>query len=246
MRFLGFILFLSVNLLYPQEFKFIFREPVVLESDAFTMLGDSRTQYIFQIGQTVDWEDGDYLGKYKTSCSEGKTGIQNAGIAGSTTEHWLDFFKSEKYKPENFHEKIVLMIGGNDIQRYAYKWKGIKFNKVEAFNQAIDEIHGRVVEIVNILKESNKKIIIQTHFRVNPLKKNSHNLALNEGLDALNQKLIETYGKSGNNSNPDISLAFLSPDFPAPLFMDLVHLNQFGYQLHSYFLSQELQRRCWW
>jgi len=237
-------IFLLANTIYPQERKFLFREPVVRESDALTMIGDSRTQYIFQFGADVDWEDSDYLGKYKTSCSGEKTGIQNAGVAGSTTEHWLEFLKSENYKPEEFHERVVVMIGGNDIQRNAYRWKGLKINKEEALNEAIDEIHTRVIEIVNILKASNKKIILQTHFRANPAIKNPHSKALNEGIDALNARLLFTFGDV--KTNPDISLAFLSPDFPAPLFLDLVHLNQFGFQLHSYFLAQELHNRCWW
>ena len=122
MKLILFLILLA-NSIYPQERKFLFREPVVRESDAFTMIGDSRTQYIFQFGADVDWESPDYLGKYKTSCSGEKTGIQNAGVAGSTTEHWLEFLKSENYKPEDFHEKVVVMIGGNDIQRNAYKWK---------------------------------------------------------------------------------------------------------------------------
>ena len=109
--------------IYSEERGFQFRDPIVSESDAFTMIGDSRTQYVFQLGITMDWEDMDFLGKYKSSCSEKKTGIQNAGVAGSTTEHWLKYLKSETYKPEHFHENIVLMIGGNDIQRNAYKWK---------------------------------------------------------------------------------------------------------------------------
>ncbi|HRG73076.1 MAG TPA: SGNH/GDSL hydrolase family protein [Leptospiraceae bacterium] len=241
MRIILFLLILA-NSIYPQERRFLFRDPVIQSSDAFTMLGDSRTQYVFQFGVEVDWENQDFLGKYKTSCSEGKTGIQNAGVAGSTTEHWLEFLKSEYYRPEEFHEKIVLMIGGNDIQRYSYKWKGFRINRAESFNEAIDEIHARVVEIVNILKQSNKKIILQTHFRVNPDMKDAHSKALNEGLDALNLRLLNSYG----SDNSDVSLAFLTPDFPAPLFLDLVHLNPFGYQLHSYFLSRELQRRCWW
>lgn len=241
MKFL-FLLTLLVYSIYPQETKFLFREPIVNEMDAFTMLGDSRTQYVFQFGLEVDWEYQDFLGKYKTSCSEGKIGIQNAGIAGSTTEHWLEFLKSERYKPEAFHERVVLMIGGNDIQRYSYKWKGFRLNKTESLNEAIDEIHARVVEIVDILKASNKKIILQTHFRVNPAFSDGNTKALNEGIDALNIRLLNTYGKE----NIDISLAYLTPDFPAPLFLDLVHLNPFGYQLHSYFLSRELQRRCWW
>lgn len=240
------IIFLLANGIYPQESNFQFREPVVQDSDAFSMLGDSRTQYIFEIGASVDWEDNGYLGKYKSTCSEGKTGIQNAGIAGSTTEDWLRFLKSEKYKPEEFHERIVLMIGGNDIQRNAYKWKGLKINKAEILKATIDEINSRVIEIVNILKESNKKIILQTHFRVNPIKKNAQTRALNEGINALNQKLLETYGNTKENTNSQVSIALLTPDFPAPLFVDLVHLNQFGYQLHSYFLSLELQKRCWW
>jgi hypothetical protein len=70
----------------------------------------------------------------------------------------------------------------------------------------------------------------------------AHGKALNEGIDGLNLRLLTSYG----SDNPDISLAYLTPDFPAPLFLDLVHLNPFGYQLHSYFLSRELQRRCWW
>jgi lysophospholipase L1-like esterase len=122
------------------------------------------------------------------------------------------------------------------------KWKGFRINRTESLNEAIDEIHARVVEIINILKQSNKKIILQTHFRVNPAYVDAHTKALNEGLDALNIRLLNTYGKEDNN----ISLAYLTPDFPASLFLDLVHLNPFGYQLHSYFLSRELQRRCWW
>ena len=241
MRIILFLLILA-NSIYPQERRFLFRDQVVQPTDAFTMLGDSRTQYVFQFGVEVDWENQDFLGKYKTACSEGKTGIQNAGVAGSTTEHWLEFLKSEHYKPEEFHEHIVLMIGGNDIQRYAYKWKGFRINRTESLNEAIDEIHARVVEIVNILKQSNKKIILQTHFRANPSYVDAHTKALNEGLDALNIRLFNSYGKE----NADISLVYLTPDFPAPLFLDLVHLNPFGYQLHSYFLSRELHRRCWW
>lgn len=240
------LLFLLVYNVYPQEISFQFREPVVKKSDAFTMLGDSRTQYIFQLGATVDWEDLDYLGKYKTFCSDGLTGIQNAGIAGSTTEDWLLFLKSKKYNPNDFHKNIVLMIGGNDIQRNAYKWKGLNVNKSEIMKVTLDEIHSRVLEIVNILKNTNKKIIIQTHFRVNPKKKNTHAKALNEGLDGLNQRLVESFGNTKDLPDSEVSLAFLAPDFKAPLFLDLVHLNQFGYQLHSYFLSQELHKRCWW
>ena len=205
MKLILFLILLA-NSIYPQERKFLFREPVVRESDAFTMIGDSRTQYIFQFGADVDWESPDYLGKYKTSCSGEKTGIQNAGVAGSTTEHWLEFLKSENYKPEDFHEKVVVMIGGNDIQRNAYKWKGLKINKIEALDEAIDEIHARVLEIVNILKASNKKIILQTHFRVNPVIKNAHSKALNEGIDALNARLLSTFANT--NKYPDVSLAF--------------------------------------
>ena len=84
MKFILFILLLA-NSIYPQERRFLFRDPVIQSSDAFTMLGDSRTQYVFQFGVEVDWENQVFLGKYKTSCSEGKIGIQNAGVAGSTT-----------------------------------------------------------------------------------------------------------------------------------------------------------------
>ena len=240
------IIFLIVCGIYPEDRKFQFLEPVVLDSDAFTMIGDSRAQYIFQIGQNVDWEDNDFLGKFKSGCSENKIGIQNAGIAGSTTEHWLGFLKSEAYKPKNFHERIVLMIGGNDIQRNAYRWKGFRINKEEELKKAIDEIHSRVVEIVNILRESNKKVIIQTHFRVNPAKNTAHNKALNEGLDELNLRLWKTFGNKTEILESDTSLSFINPDFPSLFFLDLVHLNPFGYQMHSYYLSKELRRRCWW
>ena len=87
------------------------------------MLGDSRTQYVFQFGVEVDWENQDFLGKYKHPAVKVKL-VFKMQESGSTTEHWLEFLKSEHYKPEEFHEHIVLMIGGNDIQRYAYKWKG--------------------------------------------------------------------------------------------------------------------------
>lgn len=245
MRFLSVLIVccLSVFSVFPEERKFLFRDQVVQPSDAFSMLGDSRTQYVFELGAEADWEDKQFLGKYKTSCSENLTGIQNAGVAGSTTEHWLEYLKSEYYKPENFHEKIVLMIGGNDVSRYSYKWKGFTFNKEETLNKAIDEIHARVVEIIDILRKSNKKIIIQTHFRANPAMKDANSKAMNEGIDGLNLRLLATYGK---DLQGDVSIAYLTPEFPAALFLDLVHLNPFGYQLHSYFLARELERRCWW
>ena len=91
-----------------------------------------------------------------------------------------------------------------------------------------------MVEIINILKQSNKKIIwYKLILEQNPSYVDAHSKALNEGLDALNIRLVNTYGKENN----DISLVYLTPDFPAP-FLDLVHLNPFGYQLHSYFLSE--------
>lgn len=234
---------LSTISVFSEDRKFLFRDQIVQSSDAFSMLGDSRTQYVFELGAEVDWEDKQYLGKYKTSCSESKAGIQNAGVAGSTTEHWLEFLKSENYKPEDFHQNIVLMIGGNDIIRYSYKWRGFTFNKTDALNNALDEIHTRVVEIVNILRQSNKKVIIQTHFRVNPAIKEGNSKSLNEGIDGLNLRLLETYGK---DLDGDVTVAYIPPEFPAALFLDLVHLNPFGYQLHSYFLARELERRCWW
>ncbi len=240
--FFGFAL-----ILHSQEL--LFREPEVKISDAFSMIGDSRTQYIFLPGiPTADWEDEPYLGQYRSGCSGGKTGIQNAGIAGSTASDWVSILRDGKLKPESLHERVVVLVGGNDVLRHIHKWKGVYSWNVAEREEILDGIHSDVKEIVRILRSWNKSVIVQTHFYANPKVKTASTKAVNQGVMGLNLRLYETYypKNDGKTYDSEVSLAFVKPEFDSKLFFDQVHLNHLGFQLHSYFLNLELQKRCWW
>ncbi len=241
-RFLFFFLLFYSNFIFSQERIFVFKDEFVKEEDAFTMFGDSRTHFIFKMSGGSDWEDEEFLGRFKTICSANKLSIQNAGFGGSTTSDWLRFLKQEDTKKENYHKRIVLMIGGNDVLRVAKNWTGI-FSESKSREITLDEIHARVVEIVSILTSWDKEVIIQTHFYANPNVKTKYYSVVNEALNGLNQRLISTYGEE---KDKNISLVILPASFPSILFIDKIHLNQFGYIYHANFLHKELSRRCWW
>lgn len=237
----------SALILHSQEL--LFREPEVKTSDAFSMIGDSRTQYIFLPGiPAADWEDEPYLGQYRSGCSGGKTGIQNAGIAGSTASDWVSILRDGKLKPESLHERVVVLVGGNDVLRHIHKWKGVYSWNVEEREEILGGIHSDVKEIVRILRSWNKSVIVQTHFYANPKVKTASTKAVNQGVMGLNLRLYETYypKNDGKTYDTEVSLAFVKPEFDSKLFFDQVHLNHLGFQLHSYFLNLELQKRCWW
>ncbi|HMV79808.1 MAG TPA: SGNH/GDSL hydrolase family protein [Leptospiraceae bacterium] len=242
-----FIFCCTLSGLYSDEL--LFREPEVKPSDAFSMIGDSRTQYIFLPGNpSADWEDEPYLGQYRSACSGGKTGIQNAGIAGSTASDWISILRDGKLKPESLHERVVVLVGGNDVLRHIHKWKGAYSWNITEREEILDAIHSDVKEIVRILRSWNKSVIVQTHFYANPKVKKASTKAVNQGVTGLNLRLYESYypKDDGKSYDSEVSLAFVKPEFDSKLFFDQVHLNHFGFQFHSYFLNLELQKRCWW
>jgi lysophospholipase L1-like esterase len=222
---------------------FLFKDEIVSETDAFTMFGDSRTHFIYKMFENADWEDENFLGKFKTNCSESKTTIQNAGFGGSTTEDWLTYLKHKDTTKDHFHKKIVLMIGGNDVLRRVKNWMKI-FSTDKEKEEDLDLIHSRVKEIVDILVSWDKEIIIQTHYVANPSVKTKYYKEANEAMIGLNERLLKTYGKESTESK--ISLAILPSHFPSILFVDKIHLNELGYQFHAGVLQKELSRRCFW
>lgn len=240
-----FLLLLFLIPVYSNDLKkiFLFKDEIVSETDAFTMFGDSRTHFIYKMFDKADWEDESFLGKYKTSCSEGKSTIQNAGFGGSTTEDWLKYLKHPEIKKENFHQKIVLMIGGNDVLRRVKNWMKI-FSTDKEKEEDLDKIHERVKEIVNILISWDKEVIIQTHFVANPSIKTKYYREANEAMIGLNERLLKTYANESIDSK--VSLAILPSHFPYILFIDKIHLNELGYQFHAGILHKELARRCFW
>jgi lysophospholipase L1-like esterase len=236
------IFILSLNL-FSKEREIRYREILNPETDAFSMIGDSRTEFVFDSGFHTDWEGKELLGDLKSECSNGKVSIHNAGQGGSTASEWLEFLKSGKARPENFHKRIVIMIGGNDVLRNIKNYLGLIGIHNEKKEMILDQIHSNVMEIINILLSWEKEIIIQTHFKANPNTKTKYYKAANEGIIGLNERLIKSFEIQ---KLPNVSLLILPDEFPSLFFIDKVHLNFLGYKYHSQLLNKELKKRCWW
>ena len=239
-----FLCILIFNMtLFSKEREIHYRETFNPETDAFSMIGDSRTEFVFDSGFQTDWEGKDLLGDFISECSNGKQSIHNAGQGGSTASEWLKYFKSERARPEYFHKRIVIMIGGNDILRNVKNFVGLLGIDNDKKEIILDKIHSDVTEIINILLSWNKEIIIQTHFKANPNIKTKYYKAVNEGIIGLNDRLIKSYDIQ---KLTNVSLLILPDEFPKIFFIDKVHLNFLGYKYHSQLLNKELKKRCWW
>ncbi len=157
------------------------------ETDAFSMMGDSRTQLI--IGQ---WHDQRYLGQFRSGCSNNKTTIQNFGASGSRTDNWLNYIKTGVVKPEEFHQRVVLMLGGNDVlqnfKQWTFPWGGIHTANRD---RILNGIHRNFKELVLILRSWGKEVLVQKHFNSRPGDDDA--FTKNEGLFGLNERLEKTY-----------------------------------------------------
>ncbi|MDX1960370.1 MAG: SGNH/GDSL hydrolase family protein [Leptospiraceae bacterium] len=221
--------------------NFRFREPNLLESDAFSMIGDSRTQYIFQLGANSDWDSQYFLGELRGECSSNKTTIQNLGIGGSTTRDWIYIFEKEILKLEEISNRVVLMLGGNDAIRLSNKLKNK--NDSATVDEELEEIHSRLKLIIQTLLDKGKEVIVQTHFLASPRKKSPSNKIIEKYLIGLNQRIIRDYSE---NKVEKVSVAIIEPKFPSIFFLDNAHLNQLGFKAHAHYLNLELKKRCWW
>ena len=174
-------------------------DPFEPATDAFTMLGDSRTHWVSFYG---NWHDHDYLGQHRTSCSAGKTTVHNAGSAGSTAQQWATCMLYGLHplcRPENMHRRVVVMIGGNDVDQRKDEWRNIPWSPIREHvkNKVLNEIHEDVKRIVNTLLLSGKEVVVQGQFKVNPDKLvdwyDNRLYAGNEGLMGLRKRAHDEY-----------------------------------------------------
>jgi lysophospholipase L1-like esterase len=174
-------------------------DPYDSVNHAFTMIGDSRTQWIIWAGPAAGlssrWDAPEFLGKYHNSAIS-KAKIQNIGWSGSTASQWERhcYYDAPPCKSSEMAKRIVIMIGGNDVINRSGEWVNLPWTTREIVkNQILDSIHGDVKNIVKYLVARQKEVIIQGHYKVNPDKVGGSYLdkyrAWNEGLMGLRQRL---------------------------------------------------------
>ncbi|MCB1318928.1 MAG: hypothetical protein KDK34_01680, partial [Leptospiraceae bacterium] len=156
----------------------------------FTMIGDSRTHL------APPWNE--LLGAFKNLSCGPHTGIANFGWVGTTTNDWLACMQNRLghfCKMENISNRVVIMLGGNDVLNRADLWAYIPWNtwRTEVKNQQLNEIHARFKTIVLLLRGSGKEVIVQNHFGARPGSFHPHWLAVDEGMQGLRSRLYNEY-----------------------------------------------------
>ncbi|MCB1318457.1 MAG: SGNH/GDSL hydrolase family protein, partial [Leptospiraceae bacterium] len=159
----------------------------------FTMLGDSRTNWV---PGYPPWRD--LLDAFKNPACGPHTNFDNFGAPGSTTGDWLTCMQnrlSDICKLENMTNRVVIMLGGNDVIRRAGAWSHIPWNtwRTEVKNQQLNEIHARFKTIVLLLRAAGKEVIVQNHFGPKPGSNDPYWLAVNEGMQGLRARLYNEY-----------------------------------------------------
>ena len=134
------------------------------EGQAFTMIGDSRTAHIAGvIDQKEYWEDDNYL-KMRRSEGEIRWRIHNIAIAGSTAAEWVHLLFYGIVPMDCVNQRVVLMIGGNDILLARKNWEGLPgFVARPAMKRKVESIHRDVLTIVHMLRFAGKEVVVPPH-----------------------------------------------------------------------------------
>lgn len=231
-----------------------FRDP--LPGDAFTMIGDSRTHLAMLFG---DWHSKELLGRYRTNPYF--PFIQNSGVSGSKAEEWDNLFFYDNClmsKPFNYKDKILIMLGGNDIL-----WGRCIISHIEfpngtktkicdrknpgVFAYAFDIFNGNTTkwEIINAIIEDlkrikdklrswNKQVYFQGQYNINPelyacVDENNIGCILKRWFAwVLDSSLLDLRNKTYDT--------FVFPQTPAQCIG--------GWKIAFWF--PWIQRRCWW
>lgn len=140
--------------------------------------------------------------------------IQNRGISGDTTDGVLDRLDSIN---KNI-EKVFIMIGVNDIMR----------------GKSVDEIYTNYLKIIQVFKEKNIKVHIQSTLYIGETRKAN----FNSKVEVLNEKL-KNYAKENNLTFIDLN-KILAPNktLKNEFSYDELHLNGKAYNLWT----QEIKR----